>query len=151
MTADAAGILHRADPRVLREPRRDAALAAELIGRRNLEHRVPVDRGVVVRGGRFVWRWRRGDREPLARLGCGLRTIHEAVAADPHGVASGWEIGHDESAAIVRDDGLDVADGKVTRLGDHPDAGFGAVRPADHTANVVAVYRDIVGRLLRLG
>ena len=38
----------------LRQPRGNAALAAELIGGGNLEHRVPVDRRVVVRGGGFA-------------------------------------------------------------------------------------------------
>ena len=61
MAADAAGVLHRADPRRLRQPRGDAALAAELIGGRNLQHRVPVDRRVVVRGGGLVRRDDRGD------------------------------------------------------------------------------------------
>ena len=52
----------------LRQARRDAALAAELIGGRNLQHRVPVDRRIVVRRGGFVRRDDGGDAHALARL-----------------------------------------------------------------------------------
>ena len=125
MAADAAGVLHRADPLRLRQPRGDAALAAELIGGRDLQHRVPVDGGVVVRRGGFVGRRRRGDRQALSGFGRRLGAVDQPVAARPHLVARRRQIGHDESAAIVGDDALDVADGKVARFGDHPDAGLG--------------------------
>ena len=68
MAPDAAGVLHRADPVGLGQAGRDAALAAELAGGRDLQHRIPIDRRVVVRGGGLAGGDHRRDVQPLARL-----------------------------------------------------------------------------------
>ena len=110
MAADAAGVLHGADPIHLGQARRDAARAAELIGGGNLQHRVPVDRWVVVRRGCLARGDHCGNGNPLSGLRARLRTVYQAVTTCPDLIASRWKIGDDETAPIVGDDTLDVAD-----------------------------------------
>jgi len=73
MAADAADVLHLLEPIDLVELLRNVALAAELAGIRNLEHRVPVDRRIVLRRCRLVRRRHRAQIELLARLAVDLR------------------------------------------------------------------------------
>ena len=56
MAADAAVVLHRVEPVGLRDLRRNVALAAELARLGDLQHRVPVDRRIVLRRCRLIRR-----------------------------------------------------------------------------------------------
>ncbi len=150
MATDAAGVLDRAQPGCLVQPRGNVATTAELIGGRNLQHRVPVDRRVVVRRRRFIGRRHRRDAQLLARLRRRLRAVDQAVTARPHRVARRRQVRHDESPLVVGDDALDIADRQIARLRDHPDARLGAARPGDGAADVVAIDGD-GRRLLRQG
>ena len=146
MAADAARVLHRADPVGLRDAGRDASRSAKLARRRDLQHRVPVDRGVVVRGGGLVGCDHRGDVQTLPRLRGRLGAVNQAIAPCPHLVACRRQIRHDEAAAVVGHDALDVADGQVPRFGNHPDAGLRSLGAGDHAADVVVVDGDVDGR-----
>ena len=73
MTADAADVLHLLEPVGLGEFVRNAVLAVELTGLRDLQHRVPVDRRIILRGRRLVRRHHRGQVEGRARLAVHLR------------------------------------------------------------------------------
>jgi hypothetical protein len=148
MTADAPVVLHRADPVHLRQLRGDAALASELIGGGNLEHRVPVDRRIVMSGGGFARRDHCGNGKVLSRLCRRLGAVDEAVAARPDLVIRGREIGNDEPASVVRHDALDVPDGQVARFRNHPDTRFGTLGTHDNAADVVVVDSDITRSLL---
>src|SRR5438552_2600633 len=66
VAADAADILHLLQPVDLRAFLRDLRVAAELARRRNLEHRVPVDRGEILRRFRLVRRRHRLQGQRLA-------------------------------------------------------------------------------------
>ena len=148
MAADAPVVLHRADPIHLGQARGDAALAAELIGGGNLQHRVPVDRRIVVRGGGFARRDDRRDGKALSRLCRRFRAVDEAVSARPDLVIRRREIGNDEPATVVRHDAFDVADGQVARFRNDPDTRFRTLGTHDDAADVVVVNSDIIRSLL---
>ena len=118
---------------------RNVAFAAELISGRDLQHRVPVDRRIILRGRRIVRRRHRGQVELFARIGFDHGRIDQAVAAHPHFVMCLRKIGHDVAALVVGDDHLGVAGCQIVCLRDHPNAGFRSVRTGDHAANVVIV------------
>ena len=124
VAADAAVVLHAVEiVGDLDVGRR--VLAAEDLGLRDLHHRVPVDRRVVLRGFRLVRRRHRGQIELLAGLALHLRRVDEAVAAHPDVVIGLRQIGDDVAALVVGDDDLDVAHRQIARFRDHPDAGLG--------------------------
>ena len=104
-----------------------------------------------MRGGGFVGRRCCGDRQALSWLGRGLRAIDETISPSPDRVVRRRQIGHDESAAVVGHDRLDVSNGEVACFCDHPHAGLRTFRAVDDTPDVVVIDGDVVGRLLRLG
>src|SRR5581483_1607999 len=142
VAADAADVLHRADPPLLRHVVRELRSVAHLRGRRDVQHRVPVDRGVALRVLRCRARGRRRDVHELPRLAGRLRAVDEPVSARPHRVARTRQIRNHVAALIVGDNNLDVANWKIVRLGDDPDAGFRSARPGDDAADVVCFDRD---------
>ena len=149
MAADAAVVLHGVevvgDLDVVRR-----VLAAEYLGLRDLHHRVPVDRRVVLRGFRRIGGRHRGQIELLAGLALHLRRIDEAVAAHPDVVIGLRQVRDDVAALIVGDDDLDVAHRQIARFRDHPDAGLRTTGAFHHAADVVVVDGDRRGgRLLR--
>ena len=73
MTSDAVGVVHALDPGLARDALRNVGVSAEVLGRRNFHHRVPVDRRVVVRRRFRIGRHHRGVIDGLARLGDQLR------------------------------------------------------------------------------
>ena len=105
------------------------------------QHRIPVDRRIILRRSRVVRRRRRLEIEVLPRLAVDLRRIDEAIAAHPHLVLGVGEIGHDVAALVVRHDHFCIAGRKVLRLRNDPDAGFRALGTGDHAADVVFVDR----------
>ncbi len=60
MTTDAVGVVHLLDPVGARDVLRNLGRAAEVLLRRNLHHRVPVDRRIIMRGGGLRRRRYRG-------------------------------------------------------------------------------------------
>ena len=142
MAADAAVVLHLVQPRLARDPLRDAPFAAEVRDARDVQHREPVDGRVVLRGRGIVGRDRRREVDDLSWRARHLRTIHQPVAARPDRVVRLRQIGEDVTSAVIGDDRLDVARRQITRLGDHPDAGFGPVGARHHAADVVVVDGD---------
>src|SRR5439155_416314 len=110
---------------------------AKLIGIRDLEHRVPVDRRIVLRRRRIGRRRDRAEIQWLAQLAVDLRRIDEAVATDPHLVFGLRKVGHHVAALVVGDDDSRKPGRKLRRLGDDPDTGLGPARPGDHAADVV--------------
>jgi hypothetical protein len=142
MTADAVDVVHPLAPGFLRDVLRDLGGASEIARRRDLHHRVPIDRRIVVRGRSLVGGCYRGVIDDLAGLRPHPRRIHEPVAAHPHLVICGGEIGDDIAALIVGDDALDIPRRQIGCFRDHPHAGLGPVRAGDHAADVVIVDRD---------
>src|SRR3974390_437141 len=104
MTADAIDVVHLAEPVVLRDLLRDGTLAAKLARRRDLHHRVPVDRRIVMRGGGVVRCDDGHVAEPHAGLCAQLRRIHEPISTHPHFVICGRQIWNEIAALIVGDD-----------------------------------------------
>ena len=143
MAADAAVVLHAVeivgDLDVVRR-----VLAAEDLGLRDLHHRVPVDRRVVLRGFRLVRRRHRRQIELLAGLALHLRRVDEAVAAHPDVVIGFRQIGDHVAALVVGDDDLDVAHRQIARFRDHPDAGLRAAGAAHDAADVIVVDRHLL-------
>src|SRR6516225_8259576 len=92
VAADAANVLHLLEPVDLGELLGNVALAAELALIRDLHHRVPVDRRIVMRCLRLVWRRNRLEVELLARLGAQLGRVYEPVAAHPDAVVRGRKV-----------------------------------------------------------
>ena len=148
MTTDAAVVLHLVEPRRLRNGRRNLSVLAELVFGRDVQHRVPVDCGVILCGGGVVRRWRRGEIHQLSGSARHLRTVDETVAAHPYVVVRLRQIRDHVAPAIVGDDRLDIPDGQVARLGDDPHACLRPVRARDDAADVIAVNGDC--RFLRL-
>ena len=148
VTADAAVVAHGVEPVLLRDLGRYVARSAEVLGRRNLQHRVPVDRGVVFRGGSLVRRGHRLEIETLTGLSVDLGRINEAVATYPHLVLRLRKVRHDEAAHVVGHHHLGVARGQVAGFRDHPDASLRTLRAHNHAADVVVVDGYGGGRVL---
>jgi hypothetical protein len=141
MTAVAAVRLHDVEPLRLRlQMGRHAALRSsfrELARRRDLQHRVPVDRRVIFRRRGLVRRDHRIQIENRPGLRSRFRRVDEPVAANPDAVRRLRQIGEDVTAALVGDDDLRELGRQVGGLGDDPDAGFGAVRARDDAGEIV--------------
>ena len=128
---------------------RDIGAAAEILGRRNLQQREPVDRRVIMRRRRLVRRRHRGQIDLLAGLGAQFWRIHQPVTADPDLVVHlRRQVGDHVAALVVGDDDLGEFRRQLRGFRDHPDAGLGPVRTAHHPADVVIV--DGNRRLLRM-
>ena len=142
MAADAGPVLDHREPLGLGDLLGNVAFAAELAGLRDLEHRVPVDRRIVLRRRRLVRRRHRLEIELLARLAVDLRRVDEAVAAHPHLVFGLGKVGHDVAALVVGHHHLGVAGRQIGGLRDHPHAGFRSARAGNRAADVVIVDGD---------
>src|SRR5262249_57303160 len=81
--AEALGALERADQIHWGDIGGYVTLTAELVGVRDLHHRVPVDRRIILRRGGLARRWHRRKIEMLAGLAVDLGGIDEAIAAHP--------------------------------------------------------------------
>ena len=109
---------------------------------RHPDHRGPVDRRIVLRGGREIGRDDRSEVERLAGRGRDLRRIDEAIAAHPDPVAGLGQIGNDVAADFVGDRHLGEAGAEFGRLRDHPYAGLRPEPAGDDSADVVVVDLD---------
>ena len=117
----------------------------------DLEHRIPVDRRIILRRRRGIRRRHRRQIEHLARRRLHLRRIDEPVAAHPDVVIRLRQIGHHVAALIVGDDDLGEFGGQVGRFRDHPDAGFRSLGAGDHAAEVGVADADRIGAAERSG
>src|SRR6185436_8446329 len=100
VTGIAAVGLQEAQPLTLVSQRRGNAVAGgprtrEEAGVWNLEHRVPIDGGIIFCGRRFIGSCYRTDVHGLAEIALGFGGVHQAIAARPHGVASSRQIGNE--------------------------------------------------------
>ena len=123
--------------------------AGKFVRRGNREQRVPVVRGIKLRGGLGVRRDGGSEIQRHARFALGLGRIHQAIAARKHRVVGLGQVGNQVTPAIVRDHFLDVARGQVRGLGNHPDAGLGSLAAGDHSADIVGA--DLHGCCFLLG
>ena len=144
MTADAGLVLDRGQPIGLRQFVGNVALAVELIRGRNLQHREPINRRIILRGGRVVGRRRGGEVQTLARLAVDLGGIDQAIAAHPYFIFGFRQVRQHVAALVVGHHHLGKTGAEVVGFRDHPDAGFGAVRAFDDAADRFAVDRDIL-------
>src|SRR5262249_48415257 len=143
MATDAAVVFHQVEPIGLFDLLGYlAVLLAELARRGNLQHRVPVDRRVILRRDRLRWRGDRAQTELLAGLAVDLGRIDQAIAAHPQLIFGLGKVGHHEAALIVGDDHLGVARGEIRRFRDHPDAGLQSVRTGDLAADIIVIDGD---------
>ena len=95
----------------------------------NLEHRVPVDRRIVLAPPRRRSAPATAVRlSDLAGLAVDLGGVDEAIAAHPDLVIGLRQIGQHVAALVVGHHDLGELGRQVGRLGDHPDAGLRAVR-----------------------
>src|SRR5262245_18635363 len=106
---------------------------------RNPEHRVPVNRRIILRRRAFAWRNYSLKVKRFAGSGFDLRRIDQPVTANPDAVIGFREVGYQIAALIVGDNDLDEFGGKVGCLSDDPDAGFGSLGAGDHAADVIVV------------
>ena len=83
VATDAVAVLDCGEPVALGVICRNVALAAELAFVWDLQHRIPIDRRVVLGSRRFVRRLDGGQIELLARLAIHLWRVDEPVAAHP--------------------------------------------------------------------
>ncbi len=146
VAADAAVVLHAIEIVGELDVRR-RFLAAEYTGLGDFHHREPIDRGVILRGGRFARRGHGFQVEQLAGRALHFRRIDEAVAAHPDVVVGFRQIGDDVAALIVGDDDADETHRQIARFRDHPDSGLRPLRPGDDATDVVIVDGDCLLRL----
>jgi hypothetical protein len=106
---------------------------------RHLDHRVPVDRRIVLRRGFLIRRLHGGEVELFAGLAVDLRGIDEAIAAHPDLVLRLRQIGDDIAALIVGDDHLGHLGAEIGGFRDHPHARLRAGRASDHAADIIGV------------
>ena len=139
VAADAASVLDDVEIFALLDLSWNIALATELVLAGNFQHRIPVDRRIILRGGGLVGR--RYSREVLrpARSGPHLWRVDQPVTAYPDFVIGGRQVGQHIAALIVGHDGLDIPGAEIPGFGDDPDAAFGTVRAGDGSANIVIV------------
>ena len=113
-----------------------------------LQHRVPVDGGIILRRCRLVRRAHGGEIEHLARLAVHLRRVDQTVAAHPHLILGLRQIGDEVTPLIVGDHDPGELGGQVRRLRDHPHAGFWPLGAGDHAAEVTVADADCFGGVL---
>ena len=133
--------LHNVEPLLLALQRLVDAVAVrpragEFAPLRHPEHRVPVDRRVVLRRGRGAGRGHRGQVEDLARHRLHLRRVHEPVTAHPDVVVGLRQLGKQVAATVVGDHDLRELRRQVRRLRDHPHSGLRPAGAGDHAAEV---------------
>ena len=100
----------------------------EFVSLRDLEHRIPVDRRVVLRRVGRARRDRCLQVEDFSGRGLHLGRIDQPVAAHPYAVIGFRKLGDQVAAAVVRDHDLGELGREIVRLRDHPDSGLGPVR-----------------------
>ena len=123
----------------------------EIARRRHCEHRIPVERRIILRRRLGVRRGHRLQIDDLARRALDLGGVDERIAAHPDIVGRGRQFGDDIAAALIGHDDLGEFGRQPGRLGDDPGAGFGSLRPGHDAADRLLVDANAVTRLLRAG
>ena len=142
VTADAAVVFYQIEIVALLDVGGQVAFPAELARVRNLQHRIPVDGGIIFRCVCLA-RCRDGAQvELLSRLAVHLRRVDEAIAAYPDLVLGLRKVGNDVTPLIVGHDHLGIPGRQICRFRNDPRAGFGPVCSRDHAADVVIVDRN---------
>jgi hypothetical protein len=149
MTGEAAVGLHDVQPLLLALHLGRHAIAAglgtgagEFAFGWNPQHRVPIDRGIILRRRLPVGCSDGFQGELLSWRGLDLRRIHQAVTAHPDAVGGLGQIRDQEPALVVGYDDLGVFCGKAGGFRDDPDAGFGALGARDRTADIAGLDRN---------
>ena len=117
--------------------------------RRDLEHRIPVDRRIVFRRRSRARRRRCGQIEGFPGGGPYLGRIDQSVTAHPHAVVGLRKLGDEVAAAVVRDHDLGEFGREIGRFRDHPDSGLETVRARDRAAEIARAGGRAGGRALR--
>ncbi len=118
---------------------------------RNLQHRIPVDTGIILGRGGGVGRGHRAEVQQMARRALLLRRIDQAIAPHPDAVICLRQVRHEIAPAIIGDHDLGEFGREIRRLGDHPDPGLGSVQSADDAAQIARADMERRVRLLRHG
>ena len=118
--------------------------AGEFAGRGNVDQRIPVHAGIMLRVGGGGGRRLDLEVDGLARARFDLLAVGQAIAANPDLVVCIRQFRNDEAALIVGDDDLGIFGRQILGLGDDPDAGLRAL-VADH------LPADVVGGDIDLG
>jgi hypothetical protein len=148
MAPYAVDIIHLPQPVVLRQILRNVGRPAEIACRRNLHHRVPIERRIIVRCLGGARRRHRSEVQMLAGLRAHLRRIYQPIAAHPHLIVRDWKVGDDVAALVVSDHYLGVFGGQLGRLSDDPHAGLRpAARGFDNAGDVIIIDRNLRGGL----
>jgi hypothetical protein len=116
--------------------------AWKLAGGGDLEQRVPVDAGIIFRGGGSGRRRDRREIHQLAGPALNFRRIDQPVATHPHAVVGLGKIGNDIAPALIGHHHFGKFGGEVTRLRDHPDAGLGPGRSGDDATEIAVANVD---------
>ena len=146
VAGDAAGGLDNIQPcRVTLDVLRHvlvAVRAGEVALVRDVQHRKPVDRRVILRGGRRIRRRHGRQIDGLPRRRHDPRRVDESVAAHPDIVIGLGEVRNDVASLIVGDDDFGECRRQPVGLGNHPDAAFGPVFAGDHPAQIMLADAD---------
>ncbi len=148
VTADAVHVVHLTQPVIDGNAFRDAALATEFAQRRNLHHRVPIGRGIILGRRPLIGGNDGSEIELLTGLGVHFLRVDQSVASHPDFIGGARQIRNDVAPLIVGHHHLGVFGGEVGRFRDHPDACFRPFAAAHHPADVVLVDRNRNGPLL---
>ncbi len=136
-----ARVLDRVDPLVLRlDVVRDAvaffAGAGKLALLGNLQHRIPVHAGVILRGLFLTGCRHRFQVQFFSGPGGGFWGIHKPIASHPHAVFRFRQLGNQEAPLVVGHHDLGESGRQVRGLRDHPDARFRPPRAVDNSAEI---------------
>ena len=146
VAGDAAGGLYDIQPcRVAFDVLRHvlvAVRAGKVTLVRDVQHRKPVDRRIILRGGRRIRRRHGRQIDDLPRRRHDPRRVDEPVAAHPDIVIGLGEVRNDIASLIVGDDDFGEWRRQPGGLGNHPDAGFGPVFAGDHPAQIMLANAD---------
>ncbi len=113
--------------------------AGEAAQFRDLDHRGPVYRRIVLRGRGEARRRLGGQVEGFARLGGDFRRVDETVAAHPNLVMRFGQVRHDIPSAFVGDRDLGEPRAELGGLRDDPDPSFRPEPAGDDPADIVIV------------
>ena len=154
VAGDAAGGLYRIQPLPLRGYIFRHALVALRAGKlvliRDVQHRIPVDRRIILRSGRRIRRRHGRQIDDLPRLRDDPRRVDEPVAAHPDIVIRLGKVRNHIASLIVGHDDFGERRWQPGGFGNHPDARLRPVRAPHHAAEIILVDADRrVGFLLR--
>ena len=111
----------------------------DFAARRQVHHRVPVDRRIDLGGHGLVWCNDGVEIVSLAGTARDLLRVGKSVAPDPDLIIGIRKIRHNVTALVVRDDDLGVTRIEFVGLGNNPDTGLRSIGARHDAADVVAI------------